>query len=75
MSKVGTDGNVLLLTTKGRRTGRDRTIPVFYLRYGLEDVDVFVNRNVSKLTGPVYIERLDHGLGAEPRVGLAVLIA
>ena len=34
LSKVGTDGNVLLLTTKGRRTGRDRTIPVFYLRYG-----------------------------------------
>lgn len=34
MSSVGSDRNVLLLTTKGRRTGKDRTIPVFYIRNG-----------------------------------------
>lgn len=34
MSKLGKDRNVLLLTTKGRRTGKDRTTPVFYLRDG-----------------------------------------
>jgi len=28
------DHGVLLLTTKGRRTGKDRTIPVFFLRDG-----------------------------------------
>jgi len=33
-STIGTGRNVLLLTTQGRRTGRDRTIPVFYLRDG-----------------------------------------
>lgn len=33
-STIGSDRNVLLLTTKGRRTGRDRTTPVFYLRDG-----------------------------------------
>lgn len=33
-SNVGTGRNVLLLTTKGRRTGKYRTIPVFYLRDG-----------------------------------------
>lgn len=32
MSNIGKDRNVLLLTTKGRRTGKDRTVPVFYLR-------------------------------------------
>ncbi len=34
LSAVGKDWHVLLLTTKGRRTGKDRTIPVFYLRHG-----------------------------------------
>lgn len=34
LSNLGTDKNVLLLTTKGRRTGKDRTIPVFYIRDG-----------------------------------------
>ncbi|MFC2055405.1 nitroreductase/quinone reductase family protein [Chloroflexota bacterium] len=33
-SNVGTGRNVLLLTTKGRRTGKDHTTPVFYLRDG-----------------------------------------
>jgi F420H(2)-dependent quinone reductase len=33
-STIGPGRNVLLLTTKGRRTGRDRTTPVFYLRDG-----------------------------------------
>jgi F420H(2)-dependent quinone reductase len=33
-SAVGSGQNVLLLTTKGRRTGQDRTTPVFYLRDG-----------------------------------------
>lgn len=33
-SSIGQGRNVLLLTTKGRRTGRDRTTPVFYLRDG-----------------------------------------
>jgi len=34
LSNLGQDRNVLLLTTKGRRTGKSRTIPVFYLRDG-----------------------------------------
>jgi len=34
MSNVGAQRNVLLLTTKGRKTGKDRTTPVFYLRHG-----------------------------------------
>ncbi len=29
---VGKQKDVLLLTTKGRRTGQDRTIPIYYLR-------------------------------------------
>jgi deazaflavin-dependent oxidoreductase (nitroreductase family) len=33
-TKIGPDRNVLLLTTKGRLTGKDRTTPVFYLRDG-----------------------------------------
>ena len=33
-SNVGLGREVLLLTTKGRRTGKDRTVPVFYLRDG-----------------------------------------
>ena len=36
-SNVGLGREVLLLTTKGRRTGKDRTVPVFYLRDG-EDI-------------------------------------
>lgn len=34
LTNVGSDRHVLLLTTKGRRTGKERTIPVFYLRAG-----------------------------------------
>jgi deazaflavin-dependent oxidoreductase (nitroreductase family) len=34
MSNLGKDRNVLLLTTKGHLTGKDRTTPVFYLRDG-----------------------------------------
>jgi len=37
LSNVGSSREVVLLTTKGRRTGKDRTIPVFYLRDG-EDI-------------------------------------
>lgn len=33
-STAGSGRKVLLLTTKGRRTGKDRTTPVFYLRDG-----------------------------------------
>jgi len=34
LSQLGRDRNVLLLTTKGRRTGKDRITPVFYLHDG-----------------------------------------
>lgn len=34
LTNFGSSRLVLLLTTKGRQTGKDRTIPVFYLRYG-----------------------------------------
>ena len=34
MSRVGKERELLLLTTKGRRTSKDRTVPVFYLRDG-----------------------------------------
>ncbi len=40
---IGLGRNVLLLTTKGRRTGRDRTTPVFYLRDGESVVICNVN--------------------------------
>jgi deazaflavin-dependent oxidoreductase (nitroreductase family) len=33
-STIGSGRKVLLLTTIGRRTGRDRTTPIFYLRDG-----------------------------------------
>lgn len=33
-SSLGSDRQVLLMTTKGRRTGKDRTIPLFYLLQG-----------------------------------------
>ena len=34
MSSMGSGKDILLLTTKGRRTGKERTIPVFYLSDG-----------------------------------------
>lgn len=34
MASVGSSRGVLLLTAKGRRTGKDRTTPLFYLRDG-----------------------------------------
>lgn len=42
-SNIGPGRNVLLLTTKGRRTGKDRTTPVFYLREGESVVICNVN--------------------------------
>jgi len=42
-STIGSDRKVLLLTTKGRRTGKDRTTPVFYLRDGESVVVCNVN--------------------------------
>lgn len=30
----GCPATILLLTTKGRRTGKERTTPIFYLREG-----------------------------------------
>ncbi len=39
----GAGRDVLLLTTRGRRTGKDRTIPVFYLRDGNRIVICNVN--------------------------------
>jgi deazaflavin-dependent oxidoreductase (nitroreductase family) len=33
-STIGSNRKILLLTTKGRRSGKDRTVPVFYLRDG-----------------------------------------
>ncbi len=38
LSNVGFSRKVLLLTTKGSRTGKDRTVPVFYLRDGKDIV-------------------------------------
>lgn len=34
LTSIGSGRDVLLLTTVGRRTGKDRTTPVFYLREG-----------------------------------------
>ena len=42
-SRIGAGRNVLLLTTKGRRTGKDRATPLFYLREG----DSIIVCNVS----------------------------
>ncbi len=43
LSTIGSGRNVLLLTTKGRRTGRERTTPIFYLRDGRSIVICNVN--------------------------------
>lgn len=59
LSSIGPDRHVLLLTTKGRRTGKDRTIPVFYLHDG--DKVVICNvRPKSERTNPWVINLRNH---------------
>ncbi len=56
---TGKDKNVLLLTTRGRLTGQERTIPVYYLR----DKDHIVICNVnpgSERTNPWVINLRAH---------------
>lgn len=48
-SKVGSGRNVLLMTTKGRRTGKDRTVPIFYLRDGGSIIICNVNPGFERL--------------------------
>ena len=59
LSSVGPGRNVLLLTTKGRRTGKDRTIPVFYLRDG-EAVVICNVRPKFERTNPWVINLRSH---------------
>ena len=58
-SAVSAGRNVLLLTTKGRRTGQDRTVPVFYLRDGNAIVICNVNPGFER-TNPWVINLRAH---------------
>jgi deazaflavin-dependent oxidoreductase (nitroreductase family) len=61
LSNLGSDRPVLLLTTKGRQTGKDRTIPVFYLRH--DEAIVICNvRPKSERTNPWVLNLQDHSV-------------
>lgn len=59
LSTVGGERSVLLLTTTGRRTGMDRTIPVFYLRDG-ESIVICNVRPQNERTNPWVINLRSH---------------
>ncbi len=67
LSNLGTDRNVLLLTTQGRRTGKDRTTPVFYLRYG-EAVVICNVKPEFERTNP-WVINLSSNLFAQLQIG------
>lgn len=67
LSSIGPGRNVLLLTTKGRRSGKDRTIPVFYLRDG-ETVVICNVRPKHELTNPWVINLRHHPI-AQLQIG------
>jgi deazaflavin-dependent oxidoreductase (nitroreductase family) len=56
---VGPGRHVLLLTTIGRRTGKERTIPVFYLRDG-ETIVICNVRPKHERTNPWVINLRSH---------------
>jgi deazaflavin-dependent oxidoreductase (nitroreductase family) len=60
LSNMGPGRDVLLLTTKGRRTGKDRTIPVFYLRDGDAVVICNVRPKSERGTNPWVINLRSH---------------
>jgi deazaflavin-dependent oxidoreductase (nitroreductase family) len=60
LPNLGSGRNVLLLTTKGRRTGKDRTIPVFYLRDGDAVVICNVRPESERGTNPWVINLRSH---------------
>lgn len=67
LSSLGPGKDVLLLTTKGRRTGKDRTVPVFYLLDG--EVIVICNvRPKSERTNP-WVKNLRHHSFAQLQIG------
>lgn len=72
LSKIGSDRHVLLLTTKGRRTGKDRTIPVFYLRDGKKIVICNV-RPKTERTNPWVINLKNHPT-AKIQIGERILL-
>jgi deazaflavin-dependent oxidoreductase (nitroreductase family) len=59
LSNLGTKRNVLLLTTKGRRTGKKRTTPVFYLQDG-ENVVICNVKPPFERTNPWVINLRSH---------------
>ncbi|MGW8143947.1 MAG: nitroreductase/quinone reductase family protein [Anaerolineales bacterium] len=59
LSSIGSGKDVLLLTTKGRRTGKERTIPVFYIREG-EQIVICNVRPKSEHTNPWVINLRSH---------------
>lgn len=67
LSNMGQDRNVLLLTTKGRRTGKDRTIPVFYLRDG--DTIVICNVKPEHESTNPWVLNLRHNPIAKLQIG------
>jgi deazaflavin-dependent oxidoreductase (nitroreductase family) len=64
-NKVG-DGPVLLLTTTGRKTGRQRTAPVLYLARGEAMVLIDTNGGNEKLPG------WSHNLKAQPKAEVQI---
>lgn len=67
LSSIGSDRAVLLLTTKGRRTGKERTIPVFYVRHG-DAVAICNVRPRNERTNPWVINLRTHPL-AQLQIG------
>lgn len=59
LTSVGPSRHVLLLTTIGRRTGKERTIPVFYLRDG-EAIVICNVRPKHERTNPWVINLRSH---------------
>jgi deazaflavin-dependent oxidoreductase (nitroreductase family) len=59
LSSIGSGKDILLLTTKGRRSGKERTIPVFYIREG-EQIVICNVRPKSEHTNPWVINLRSH---------------
>jgi proline iminopeptidase len=59
--KIGSSmfgGHVLLLTTKGRKSGKDRTVPVMYFEDGADHV--VVASAGGSATHPAWFQNLNH---------------
>ena len=67
LSTLGSGRHVLLLTTRGRRTGKERTTPVFYLRDGESIILCNVNHGFER-TNPWVLNLRTHPI-AQLQIG------